>query len=368
MHYSARYLGAMLAALALVSVASAQELAERDFLDGSAAVDSLVQPTRPIPPPLEPYGSPLKTFYVTTDLVGFMRSNAGGVFATNTARQRLFTGDDLDFAAQPGLRTLLGVRLTDYVALEASYVGLFDWNEQHSLRNGGTNVLGSAGNLMSPFTQFGSPATAGFDYNCFVEVSVESQFNTAEVNLRHTIDLPYSTVQAAAIYGTRYMSLRDRFNYRSESAEPAPAGTALTVDVDTHNQMFGPQIGGALEMHVAPRGWLNLEAKGIMLYNDAGQNTRFASGPLVGPAVPVFGSASDKRLSYAADVQATLSWRFTQAFVWRVGYQAIFIEGLALGSENFGTNALNASTDPSQLSKSGNIAIHGPFTGLTITW
>jgi hypothetical protein len=368
MHHCARYLGAVLATLALVSSIRAQELAERDFLDGSMAVDSLVQPTRPTPPPLEPYLSPVSTFYVTTDIVGFMRSNAGGVFATNSTQQRLFTGDDLDFAAQPGLRTLLGVRLTDYVALEGTYLGLFEWSEQHSLRNGATNALGTTGNLMSPFTQFGQPATAGFDYNRYVEVSVESQFNSAEVNLRHFIDLPYSTVQASVIYGTRYMSVRDRLAYRSESAEPVAPGTAISVDVDTDNQMFGPQLGGALEMHVSPRGWLNLEAKGIMLYNDASQSTQFASGPLVGPAVPVFGTASDNRMSYAADVQATLSWKFAQKLVWRVGYQAIFIEGLALGSENFGTNALNASIDPSQLSKSGNIAIHGPFTGLTLTW
>lgn len=367
MPHFARYLGALLATLALTSAVHAQELMERDFLDGSAAVDSLVQPTRPIPPPL-PYKSPIATFYIASDLVGFMRSNAAGTFASSSTRRPVFTGDDLDFAAQPGLRTLLGVRLTDYAALEGSYLGLFDWNESHAITNGTTNALGTAGNLLSPFTQFGLPATAGFDYNRLVQVSVESQFNSAELNLRHYIDLPYSTVQASALYGTRYLSVRDRFAYRSESNEPAVAGTAISVDVDTNNQMFGPQLGGALEMNVAPRGWLNFEAKGLMLYSNASQSTRFASGPLAGPAVPVFGSGSDKRLSFAADIQATLSWKFTKAFVWRVGYQAIFIEGLALGSENFSVNAVNVATDPSLLSKGGNIAIHGPFTGLTLTW
>jgi hypothetical protein len=67
-------------------------------------------------------------------------------------------------------------------------------------------------------------------------------------------------------------------------------------------------------------------------------------------------------------VQVTLEWKFSQAIVGRLGYQAIFVEGLALGSENFNRNALAAATDPSQLVKDGNAAIHGPFTGLTITW
>lgn len=367
MHRSARYLGALLATLALSTAAAAQELAERDFLDESAAIDSLVQPTRPIPPPV-PYEAPTGTFYIATDLVGFTRSDAAGVFATSSARQPVLTGDDLDFANQPGLRTLLGVRLTDYLAAEGSYLGLFDWNEQATVRNNSTNTLGTVGNLLSPFTQFGQPPTSGLDYLRFVDVRVKSQFNSGELNLRHYIDLPYSTVQASALYGTRYLGIRERFSYRSESTVPNPAGTAIAVDVDTDNQMFGPQIGGALDMHIAPRAWLNLEAKGIMLFNDTSQSTQFTTGPLVGPGVPLAGSRSDHRLTYAADLQATLSWKFSKAFVWRVGYQAIFVEGLSLASENFSVNAQNASVDPSRLSKDGNLAIHGPFTGLTLTW
>lgn len=345
----------------------AQELAARDFLDQSAAVDSLVQPNQPTLPP-EPYISPLGTAYFTVDTMGFSRSNPAGNFAATSPGRVALSGDDLDFAFVPGLRALLGVRLSDYTSIEASYFGLFDWNEQNSVRNNQLNALASAGNLFSPFSGFGQAPQAGLDFNYLVDVRVESQFNSGEVNLRRRLDMPYSTVQCAAIFGTRYLTIRDRFFYRSESLEPNPAGTVNTAEVGTNNRMLGPQIGGALEMHVAQRAWLNFETKGAMLFNQASQGTVFQTGPLAGGGTPVYGTRSDQRLAFAADLQVTLMWKFSQAIVGRLGYQAIFVEGLALGSENFNRNALNAPTDPSQLVKDGNAAIHGPFTGLTITW
>lgn len=345
----------------------AQELAARDFLDNSAAVDSIVQPNQPTLPP-EPYISPLGTAYFTVDTMGFSRSNPAGNFAATAPGRVALSGDDLDFAFVPGVRMLLGVRLSDYTSIEASYFGLFDWNEQNSVRNGQLNPFATQGNLFSPFSNFGQAPLVGADFNYLVDVRVESQFNSGEVNLRRRLDMPYSTVQCAAIFGTRYLTIRDRFFYRSESLEPNPAGTINTAEVGTNNRMLGPQIGGALELNVAPRGWLNIETKGAMLFNEASQSTLFTRGPLAGPGTSVYGTRSDQRLAFAADVQATLCWKFTRAIVGRVGYQAVFIEGLALGSENFGQNAVNVLVEPSQLVKDGNIVFHGPFTGLTITW
>ena len=44
-----------------------------------------------------------------------------------------------------------------------------------------------------------------------------------------------------------------------------------TIDVQAQKDLFGVQLGGSLELHVEPRAWLNFEAKGLMLYNDADQ-------------------------------------------------------------------------------------------------
>lgn len=322
----------------------------------------------PLTPPT-PYQPPTQTFYVVSDFVGFSRLSPTATFARANRTTTVLSGDDLEYAIAPGLRGILGVRLTDYYALEVGYLGLFDFNEQESVRSPDLNTFQTQGNLFSPFTNFGNPAQPGLDFNNFVSVASETQFNTGELNVRRRWDLPSSGFQATGIWGLRYMSLADRFSYRSRSAVPVPNGSAVADDVNAYNRMFGTQLGGALEMHIERRAWINLEAKGLMLSNAAEQNTQFSTGPQFGPPTQtITGTGSQRRLCLGVDVQASLSWRFSPAIVGRVGYQAIFLEGVALGSDNFEKNLSNVAVDPSELVSDSRMTFHGPFTGLTVTW
>ena len=178
--------------------------------------------------------------------------------------------------------------------MEASYLGLFDWNDFQSVRNLDTNALGTQGNLFSPFTGFGNPAQAGLDYNSFVSIASETQLNTGEFNFRRRIDLPSSGFQASGIWGFRYISLADRFSYRSQSNSPLPGGSTVADDVIASNRMFGTQIGGALQMHVERRAWIDVETKGMMFTNDSSQNTTFGRADVcrdhTGPRANVIGN------------------------------------------------------------------------------
>ena len=73
-------------------------------------------------------------------------------------------------------------------------------------------------------------------------------------------------------------------------------------------------------------------------------------------------------LAVGADVQASVVWKFTPMIVGRVGYQCIFIDGLALGSDNFSRNAPLLSTGHTEIENTGQLTLHGPFAGLTVTW
>ena len=344
-----------------VGAAYAQDLSFADPANPFTQDEPLIPPT--------PYVSPLGTLYFTTDFVGFTHLDPTAAYAKANRTTTVLSGNDFDFANQPGLRLLLGVRLNDYYAVETSYLGLFNWNDIQTVRNLDPNSQGTAGNLFSPFTAFGNPAQVGLDYNNFVSIASETQLNTGEINFRRRVDLPSSGFQASGIWGFRYISLADRFSYRSQSASPLPGGSAVADDVVASNRMFGTQIGGALEMHVERRAWLNIETKGIMFTNDSSQSSVFSSGPLAGPATTtVGGDRSQQRVTFGADVQAMLSWRFSRAIVGRLGYQAIFLEGVSLGANNFNQNARNATIDPSELANNGHMTFHGPFTGLTVTW
>jgi len=331
------------------------------------AADVLAPPTRPGDMGT-PYVSPLGDLYATIDYVGFARSDPTGSYARSNASRDVLTGDNFDLGNQPGMRTLLGARLTDLMAVEASYLGLFEWGDQQSARNLDLNPFGVSGRLFSPFTTFGFPETSGLDFNSLVTVVNETQFNGGELNIRRFIEMPYPAFQVSGVGGFRMLSVDDRFSYRSQSFVPTPNGTAITNDVAGRNRMFGGQLGGMIELRVERRGWLNLEVKGLMLGNDAKQSSTFTTGPLVGAGTTTAGEASQRTLTLGVDVQGSMAWKFTPSLVGRLGYQVIYLDGLAMGADNFMKNAPYAAANPSLLDKEGQLTVHGPFMGVTATW
>lgn len=316
-----------------------------------------------------PYESPLLTTYFTASVVGFRRDwQTSRTIATldNTTDAVLRT-NDLNFVNQPGLSLLAGRRLTDYFAIEAGFVGLLKWDETRAVQDQTPNSQGTLGNLFSPFTNFGDPPIVGLDYNDFVSIRTQSDFNTFEINVRQRFDTPPSMMQASGLYGFRYFNIHEQFQYRSTSQSPA-GGTANAVDVETHNGLYGVQVGGTVEFRIEPRAWLNIEAKGIMCYNAASQETQYTVGPLAGQGVTTNSDATNGRVLLGADVTAQLIWSFKPGIVGRVGYQGIFLDGLALASENFVRNAPFIPTGTTDVYRDGHLAYHGPFAGLTVTW
>ena len=316
------------------------------------------------------YQSPRRRVYGLVEGVAFQRSASGNQdFAMLHSPGRIVLSTrDLDFAYQGGMRGLVGLRMTDRFALEGSYFGQLKWDESAAVRNTKVNILGTAGNLFSPFTNFGVPAQVGFDFNTTASVRVESSLENAEFNLRQILDTSPSVMQASVLYGFRYMNIDEKFEYRTQSFSPAPAGTANAVDVATGNHLFGFQLGTMLEFNVEPRCWINGEFKAAICHNNASQNTNFVTGPLAGPPSLIASGIGREATTFVLDGSASVMYQFTPSFLIRVGYQAIWLDGLALGTENFSSNATLLGLGPAILAKDGSVVYHGPFAGLTITW
>ena len=187
------------------------------------------------------YVSPLQRTYATVDFVAFRRDWAGSeTFATlNTPTDAVLTTGDLQTVYQPGMRVLLGRRMTDCVAVEASYLGLIQSNVSGLVQDSTDNTLGTAGNMFSPFSNFGDPAIVGFDYNYFASIRVLSTFNNVELNLRQRFDTLPSCLQASGVFGLRYIDIREQFEYNTRSNEPTPGGAADYGYVKTRNGLFG---------------------------------------------------------------------------------------------------------------------------------
>lgn len=320
------------------------------------------------PPPLLHF-SPRQTWYIVADAVGFKRdSGADRTFAAlGTAANPVLGTDDLRFEFEGGLRTLIGRRFNDDWALEGSYFGLLTWDDERAIRDATPNAQGGVGNLMSPFSNFGAPAVPGLDFNNFASIRYASTLDNFELNFRQRVETRPSIMEVSMLYGFRYVDVREHFEYATQSTAPAPLGAAQAVDVQTGNDMYGFQLGTALEFRAHRQFWINLEMKGAVLHNHAVQNTSY-SATTVGQTANFAGGVSRDRTSFLGDLALTFQYQFRPTLVGRIGYQAIWVDGVALAQDNFQSSAPILTLGPPQIDHAGNVVYHGPFAGLMYTW
>ena len=301
------------------------------------------------------YQSPRATWYVLTDGLALQRDSGDDVdFAfLGAPAESVLSTSDMQFEFQGGLRALVGREFGEHYAIEGSYFGLMDWDESRAVRSVG-------GALISPFTNAGAPPVLGLDGNTLTSIRTESNLDNIEISIRQWLYTPPSMMRASALYGVRYMAVNEDFTYRAES--PAAANA---VDVRTENHLIGFQFGGSLEFYIEPRAWITFESKAT-LCNNAGEQT--TSGNVGIAATPVDNTAADNRTGLIGDISLTIMYAFTPNTVARIGYQAMWVEGLALASENFERDLQTLTLGPAELVHDGNLVYHGPFVGLMTTW
>ena len=84
------------------------------------------------------------------------------------------------------------------------------------------------------------------------------------------------------------------------------------------------------------------------------------------PSVPT-SSLSGNGTTYVGDFGVTVYWRPTEHLTSRIGYQAIWVNGLALAAENFGIDP--ASGQPAvNIDRKGTSLYQGPFAGIELGW
>ena len=74
------------------------------------------------------------------------------------------------------------------------------------------------------------------------------------------------------------------------------------------------------------------------------------------------------RTAWLGDLSLVANFQMTPWLVARIGYQALFLSGLAVASDNIETNNALLSGGPIQLNDSSNGVFHGPLIGLMGNW
>jgi hypothetical protein len=300
-------------------------------------------------------------FHAAFEVVALAREiDEDQVFATlDTPTNDVLNANDLRFDDEAGLRVTVGAKVTQRYAVEISFMTMNDWDDSLAVSDATRNLGGTEGNLFSPFTNFGSPAEVGLDFNNFASLRLMSGVDTLEWNLRQrlpALETPYFS--ATAIYGFRYLAFDELLQYRTESNLPFPGGTVNALDVVMNNHLYGFQLGGTVDFRVAPF-WVNLEGKAAVCHNSIFEDVNFAgSGGGNPPSEPIDLTREDGATAFVGHVVAAVELRFAPNWVGRIGYQALFVDGLALATRS----------EPAELLHDASAVFHGPVAGIVVTW
>jgi hypothetical protein len=294
--------------------------------------------------------------------------------STQSAETALSTGD-VDFGYRGGWEAMIGRVIGDRSAIEVSYFGLSDASDTATvvdqtpfqLLDPTTDPI--AASLFSPFTDLDGEPVVGLDYNNLVSISYSSSLYGLEWNLRRRLLIPAPCVQGSVLIGGRYMDLRERFSYYSESDLPSPGGATNWITTGTKNDMVGAQIGAEFNFQVEPRCWVDCEIKGAIFDNAARQETVYVNQSAVADYAGTHtGSRGENTSAFALDLSLNLTYECNSFATLRVGYEALWLDGLALAAENVGSSADILVSGAANLVSDGRVVYHGPRLGVTCAW
>ena len=305
------------------------------------------------------YGGSLPRWYVQAEYLALFRDSDRTIPfaslgpATDDGVPVVLSTAEFNADFQSGVRTVIGLQWNDHIRIEGSFFGSYSWGDLASVND-------ADGTLFSPFTDFGLIDDATVDNNTVAVIEYSSRLNNAEINLRHRLLLPPAPFEASALIGARYMSLDETFGYFTENID----GDTNTMDVATSNDLIGVQLGLLGQFLMTPWAWLDLEVKGAVAHNTARQSTVYVQDLATAVPTEFDGSREETTTSFIGETSLILNYQFRPSWTFRLGYQAIWLTGVALAEQNFETNLATLQNGPAQLSHQADVVFHGFNVGL----
>jgi len=304
--------------------------------------------------------APRDSWYASTDALALQRIFSGlGPAATlgmGSTGSVALSQKSLDDPYQAGIQMLVGHTFSDspYQA-EVSYFWIDPLAES-------AQTASPTFNLFSPFTNFGQPLDTRVDENSLTQIHLVSRLEGGEANLKYKLCLPAGDPTIALLFGVRHVGLREEFDY---SSTPLLNVNPVSVHAHTNNDLWGPQIGGSVDYGHQDI-WIHAEGKAAICNN--GYDRELQAN--IGGAQSTQPKASESCTAYAADISLSIFWRPTSALTARVGYQALWIDQVALAARNFAPSVemlTDAMADP-PINQRGTLIYQGPFAGLQLSW
>ncbi len=326
---------------------------------------------------LRPYGeggvATQRWFDVYAEGLFLARTKGGANFNTTSlgagTNNFVLGTNQLDFdQLRAGLGLQANIQTGPGSNLEVTYFGLNKWEDSAS-------VTSSTPSLFSFISAFGTVPAGGFDDpdRSFVHsLDYSSELHNGEINFRRRWTEPHGFFQGSFLAGVRYIDLDEqaRFSARGQNNNTQANNGLRFFDytTDTQNSLVGFQVGADLWYNWIPGVKVGVEGKTGAYNNRAHQITSIVANSIPGLNEEVLSN----RCAYVTQLSSQLVYRLNYSWSVRSSYQIIYIDGVALATENFNATppALflpNSGRTPT-INSDAEIVLQGFSIGAEYSW
>jgi hypothetical protein len=297
---------------------------------------------------------------------------------------------DASFTYEPGTRLTVGRFLGQDIvnrdhSLEFTYLGLLEFSNSATLRTsarlddvvGLQTLLGQTVDsdriLTTNLFEIGN--VDGFTGALSYFIKYESDFNSFETNIRVagrplrdrlTLQPSGTWVRHASpsrwksgLIGLRFISINDMFGFQSAFRDPTQNSGNYVLK--THNDMVGPQVGGEIANHYGDWSWGGRFKAGALV--NFGKRENRVDILSVGVASQRTESITDEHLAGLVEAGMFAEYHVTPNFVGRIGYDFLYVTGIAAAPQN-----LSLAAEFPVFDITGDALLHGLSLGFEMLW
>ena len=257
------------------------------------------------------------------------------MLAFNTAdpAQNL-NASDFNFGVHTGVDVSLLRQFASDRSLEVRYFGVDYWRDTDVV----TTTPGDLFQINSAvpiFTLAGSS----------IDATYTSSLHNLEINVRQGLDDRWTLLA-----GFRYAELDEGF-----SATLVGAAVPFRYNTTTRNRLYGFQLGGEGRLWSHHSFSLDAVGKAGVFGNAAAQDSAILTGLVTLPS-----NGSSAHTAFIGEVGAIGSFQLTEHLALRGGYRLLWIDGVALATDQLTVSEFANGTG---FSSSGSVFYHGAFAG-----
>jgi hypothetical protein len=283
--------------------------------------------------------------YFTADALILTRDNQSfeqALVTQSGSGDTLLSTQDFDFVYEVGPNITLGYRPTPWDAWEITYFGLMDWDSR--------TTLNGAADLNLPGA-LGAALDLNFANANAMNLTYSSVIHNGEFNYLWTHG------QIMWLLGFRYFNLGEELNIRSASA------TGITeYNTTTRNDLYGGQLGARYRAGWKRFNWDFFGKAGV--FGNRAVEQQFITN--IGDAPIRDTSVEQGHTAFVGDIGVNLSYNICKCWTIRAGYNAIWVEDVALAPNQL--DFTDTPTSGTTLNNNGSVFLHGAHAGIGCHW